>query len=205
MGRGGLYALPGIRGGGEYGDDWANAGKRRNKPVGIGDMIATGEWLCEAGYTSPDLLVADGGSVSGILAATVSMQRPDLFAAALIEVPKLDMLRYHEFTGSTFSVPDFGSSENADDDEVLRAYSLYHNVEPGVEYPAMLVTVGEEDGTCPRPWRSCTAHSASEGATAEGRSQSAGDWNGPISGSAGYIRAGSTPAIQYSRPSEHAP
>jgi len=149
MERGGLYALPGVRGGGEYGDAWWEAGRRQNRQKAIDDILAASEFLCQSGHTSPDRLVVNGASASGVLAAAAAMQRPELFAAALIEVPKLDMLRHHLFTGSAFSVGDSGTAEDPDDYAILRSYSPLHNVRPGIDYPAFLVTVGEDDGVCP--------------------------------------------------------
>lgn len=149
MESGGLYALPGIRGGGEYGDAWWEAGRRRNRPAAIADVTAAAEFLCEAGYTSPAGLIANGGSASGVILGAAAMQRPDLFAAALLEIAKFDLLRHHLFTGSDFASKDLGTSDDVEDFRVLRGYSPVHNVEPGVDYPAILVTVGENDGTCP--------------------------------------------------------
>ncbi|NNF43439.1 MAG: S9 family peptidase [Phycisphaerales bacterium] len=144
---GGFYALPGIRGGGEYGAAWRDAGMARQKPNAIGDYLAAGEWLIENGYASRDGLVANGGSASGFLPVVATNRRPDLFGAAVVDWPFLDMLRYHHFaSGFTRS---FGSPDDPVDFAVLHAYSPYHNIEEGTCYPPTLVAVGERDLTTP--------------------------------------------------------
>ena len=142
---GGTYALPGLRGGGEYGREWQEAGTLLNKPTTIADYVAAAEWLIEKGYTSPGKLVANGGSGSGVVPAAAAVQRPDLFAAALIDFPFLDMLRYHHFTAVKGWTRGYGSSDDAEEFKVLLSYSPLHNLEPGRCYPAMLTVVGEED------------------------------------------------------------
>ncbi len=142
---GGIYALPGIRGGGEYGKPWQDAGTLLNKPKTIDDFIAAAEWLIEHGYTTADLLVANGGSASGVLPAAAAVRRPDLFGAAVIDFPFLDMLRYHRFTTIKGWTRGYGSSDMAEEFEVLRSYSPLHILERGACYPAMLTLVGEKD------------------------------------------------------------
>ena len=144
---GGVYALPGIRGGGEYGEDWYQAGIRLNKQNGIDDFIAAARYLISEGYTSSDGLVANGGSASGVIAGAAVIQEPELFGAALIDVPAMDMLRYHKFGSGYNWIGEFGSSDVEEQFKVLRAYSPYHNVEPGRCYPPTLTTVGEVDDT----------------------------------------------------------
>ena len=143
MDLGGVYALPGLRGGGEYGAAWQEAGMRRNKLNTIADYLAAAEWLTEQGYTSARGLVANGGSASGMIPAVAVVKRPDLFAAAVIDVPFLDMIRYplfaHGFTSG------FGSPEDPEDFEVLYSYSPYHNLKANTPYPATLVSVAERD------------------------------------------------------------
>lgn len=139
---GGVYALPGIRGGGEYGNDWWEAGRILNKETVIGDYIAAAEWLVETGRTSPGRLVANGGSASGVLAALGPVRRPDLFGAGLIQYPTLDMLRYHLFGGWP---SEFGTADDPEEFEVLRRISPYHNLDPDVCYPPMIVQVGALD------------------------------------------------------------
>ena len=146
---GGIYAMPGIRGGGEYGEEWHKAGVRLNRQNAIDDFIAAAEWLIESGHTSPSLMVANGGSASGSLAAAALVQRPDLFGAGIIDIPSLDMLRYHQLTTFKGWTRGFGSSENAEEFRALFAYSPYHNIESGVCYPPMLITVGERDQGAP--------------------------------------------------------
>lgn len=143
MEMGGVYALPGIRGGGEYGSQWRDAGMRHNKPNTIGDYIAAAEWLIDNKYTSADRLVANGGSGSGPLPAIAVNHRPELFGAAVVDFPFLDMLRYH-LSASGFT-RNYGSPTDPEDYAVLRSYSPYHNIQQGVCYPPTLVTIAEQD------------------------------------------------------------
>lgn len=145
MEMGGVHALPGIRGGGEYGESWHRAGSGRNEQTSIDDYLAAATWLVDEGYTAPDRLVANGGSASGVLAAAAIVQRPDLFAASLIEYPIIDMLRFDHFTGGAQWRPEFGSTEDPDDVRALLAYSPYQNLVEGDCYPATLITPGERD------------------------------------------------------------
>ncbi len=144
---GGVYAVPGIRGGGEYGEKWHAAGIRRNKQSGIDDFIAAAEWLIANRYTSSKLLVANGGSASGVVAGAAIVQRPDLFGAAVINFPILDQVRYTEFGNTRSWIPEFGDPSDADDFEALYAYSPYHNLRDGSCYPPTWIQVGEEDAT----------------------------------------------------------
>jgi prolyl oligopeptidase len=141
---GGVYALPNVRGGGEYGEAWHEAGIGRHKQNAIDDYIAAGEWLIDQGYTSRRLLVGNGGSASGPLIGAAMVQRPELFRASVIDYPALDMLRLEAFTGGRRWRSDFGTVEDRDDFEALYAYSPYHNVVPAC-YPATIVTPGERD------------------------------------------------------------
>ena len=145
--RGGIYALPRIRGGGEYGENWHQAGVKLNKQNTIDDYIAAAEWLVQNRYTSSDRLVANGGSASGFLAAIAAMKRPDLFGAALIDIPFLDLLRYDKFTGGRQFISEFGSVDHPEEFKALRSMSPYHNIKPQQCYPPMLVRVGELDQT----------------------------------------------------------
>ncbi len=139
---GGVYALPGIRGGGEYGNDWWEAGRILNKENVIGDYIAAAEFLVESGRTSPRWLVGNGGSASGVLPAVAAMRRPELFAATVIQYPTLDMLRYHLFGGWP---SEFGTADDPEEFEVLRRISPYHIIDPGECYPPMIVQAGALD------------------------------------------------------------
>ena len=145
MEMGGVYALANIRGGGEYGEEWHQAGTRLLKQNVFDDFIAAAEYLVEEGYTTSSKLAVMGGSNGGLLVGAVTNQRPDLFGAAIPAVGVMDMLRFHKFTAGRFWVDDYGSSENPDEFEALYAYSPYHNVREGTNYPAILVTTADTD------------------------------------------------------------
>ncbi len=147
MEMGGIYALPRIRGGGEYGAHWHHQGKGLRERNSIDDFIAAAEWLTANRYTSASKLVANGGSASGSLAAAAIIERPELFGAALIDIPVLDMLRYERFGAARTWSEEFGSVANADEFKVLLSYSPYHNVKHGQCYPPVLIRVGERDET----------------------------------------------------------
>jgi prolyl oligopeptidase len=142
---GGVYAIPHLRGGGEYGDAWHEAGMLERKPRVFEDFIAAAEWLIAERYTSPARLAIYGGSNGGLLTGAALVQRPDLFRAVVIAVPLLDMLRYQHFLMARYWVPEYGSSEDPALFEHLRAYSPYHQVREGVAYPAVFLTAGEHD------------------------------------------------------------
>ncbi|MEM6259585.1 MAG: prolyl oligopeptidase family serine peptidase [Planctomycetota bacterium] len=142
---GGVMAIPNLRGGGEYGDDWHKAGKLENKQNVYDDFIAAAEWLIDQGYTSNDKLAIRGGSNGGLLVGAVMVQRPDLCKAVLCGVPLLDMLRYDRFLMAKYWVPEYGDPASEEHFNWLRAYSPYHNVTPGTDYPATLITAGEND------------------------------------------------------------
>lgn len=142
---GGVFALPNLRGGGEYGDAWHEAGTLGRKQNVFDDFIAAAEWLVDAGYTRPERLAIYGGSNGGLLTGAALTQRPDLFRAVIVAVPLLDMLRYQHFLMARYWVPEYGSAEDPEQFEWLRAYSPYHRVEDGVRYPAVLLTAGEND------------------------------------------------------------
>ncbi|ANM29720.1 hypothetical protein ABI59_09230 [Acidobacteria bacterium Mor1] len=145
MDLGGTYALPGLRGGGEYGLEWQEAGTRLNKPNTLDDFIAAAEWLVDNGYTRADRLVANGGSASGVVPAAAVIRRPDLFGAAVIDFPFLDMLRYHHFTTVKGWTRGYGSADDPEEFAVLHGYSPLHRIEPETCYPAVLTIVGEKD------------------------------------------------------------
>ena len=146
---GGIYVLPGVRGGGEYGDSWHQAGIRLKRQNAIDDYIAAAEWLVEQGYTSPGRVVANGWSASGSLAAAAALQRPELFGAGLIGIPSLDLLRYHHFTTIRGWTGGYGSSDDPEEFRALYAYSPYQNLRVDRCRPPFLVTVGEHDQTTP--------------------------------------------------------
>jgi prolyl oligopeptidase len=142
---GGVAAIPNIRGGGEYGESWHRAGILGAKQNSFDDFICAAEWLIREGYTRPDRLAAAGGSNGGLLAGAALTQRPDLFRAVLIQVPLLDMLRYHNFLIARLWIPEYGSADDPEQFRWLRAYSPYHHVRSGVPYPAVLLATAESD------------------------------------------------------------
>lgn len=142
---GGVLALPNLRGGNEYGEQWHRGGILDKKQNTFDDFAAAAEWLIANKYTNPSRLAIVGGSNGGLLVGAAVTQRPELFAAAICAVPLLDMLRYHHFLMARYWVPEYGSSESSEQFDWLRAYSPYHTIKPGVTYPAMLITAGEND------------------------------------------------------------
>ncbi|MFN3470397.1 MAG: prolyl oligopeptidase family serine peptidase [Novosphingobium sp.] len=142
---GGAYAIANLRGGGEYGDAWHDAGRRARKQNVFDDFIAAGEWLIGNGVTPRDGLAVEGGSNGGLLVGAVVNQRPDLFAAAHPAVGVMDMLRFDRFTAGRYWVDDYGRPDVEADWKVLRAYSPYHNIAAGRPYPAVLVTTADTD------------------------------------------------------------
>jgi prolyl oligopeptidase len=142
---GGLFALPNLRGGGEYGDAWHEAGMLERKQNVFDDFLAAAEWLVANGYTDPAHLAISGGSNGGLLTGAAITQRPELFRAAIIAVPLLDMLRYQHFLMARYWVPEYGSAEDPDQFKYLLAYSPYHRAEAGTKYPAVFLTAGEND------------------------------------------------------------
>ncbi len=142
---GGVYALPNLRGGGEFGEQWHRAGMLEKKQNVFDDFIAAAEWLIDRGYTSPRKLAIAGGSNGGLLVGAALTQRPDLFQAVICSVPLLDMVRYHQFLVASFWVPEYGSSEDPDQFRFLYEYSPYHRVKPGTDYPAVLFDTGDSD------------------------------------------------------------
>jgi len=145
MEMGGCYAQASLRGGGEYGKKWHEAGQKLNKQNVFDDFIAAAEWLISQGYTSTEKLAIAGGSNGGLLIGACMSQRPELFGACLPNVGVLDMLRFHKFTIGWAWVSDYGSPDDPGEFAALLAYSPYHNLRPGTTYPATLVTTGDHD------------------------------------------------------------
>jgi prolyl oligopeptidase len=142
---GGVLAVPNIRGGGEYGESWHQAGILGSKQNSFDDFIAAAEWLIDQRYTRPERLAAAGGSNGGLLVGAVLTQRPELFHAVLIQVPLLDMLRYHHFLIARLWIPEYGSPDDPGQFRWLRSYSPYHHVQDGRAYPAVLLATAESD------------------------------------------------------------
>ncbi len=150
MERGGIYAVANLRGGGEYGEEWHQAGSRKSKQNTFDDFIAAAAWLVANGYTSPDRLAIAGYSNGGLLTAASMIQRPDLFGAVVVGVGVLDMLRFPRFTIGWGWVSDYGSPDDPEEFAALYAYSPYHQVKPGTAYPpTMVITADHDDRVVP--------------------------------------------------------
>ncbi|HVT39247.1 MAG TPA: prolyl oligopeptidase family serine peptidase [Gemmatimonadaceae bacterium] len=147
MREGGLWALANIRGGGEYGSAWAEAGRRRRKQTSIDDYLAAAEWLQAHHYVAGGRLVANSGSAGGMIAAAAIQQRPDLFAASILDYPVIDMFRYHLYSGGSRWTQEYGTVNDSADFAALRAYSPYHNLHVGTCYPPTMLSPGELDQT----------------------------------------------------------
>jgi prolyl oligopeptidase len=146
MEQGGVYAVPNLRGGGEYGKKWHDAGTQMKKQNVFDDFIAAAEYLIEQNYTSPEFLAIRGGSNGGLLVGATMTQRPELMRVALPAVGVLDMLRYHTFTAGAGWAYDYGTADDSKEMfAYLKGYSPVHNVKKGVKYPATLITTGDHD------------------------------------------------------------
>ncbi|HEY8150157.1 MAG TPA: prolyl oligopeptidase family serine peptidase [Vicinamibacteria bacterium] len=143
--QGSVYALANLRGGGEFGEAWHQAGMLEKKQNVFDDFIAAAEWLVKSGYTSRDRLAIQGGSNGGLLVGAALTQRPDLFGAVVCQVPVADMLRYHLFTVGRFWISEYGSADDPKQFSFLYKYSPYHNVKDGTAYPPTLVTTADTD------------------------------------------------------------
>lgn len=145
---GGIVAIPNLRGGGEYGKEWHEAGMLEKKQNVFDDFIAAAEWLIDNEFTSSEKLIIGGGSNGGLLVGSVTVQRPELFKAVHCAVPLLDMLRYHKFGYANIWAEEYGSAENPQQFDYLLKYSPYHNVVDGISYPAMIFIGSENDARC---------------------------------------------------------
>ncbi len=142
---GGIFVLVNLRGGGEYGEAWHKAGMRGNKQNVFDDLYAAAEWLIAEGYTASRHIGISGRSNGGLLVGAAITQRPDLFGAVVCGYPLLDMVRYHQFLVAGYWVPEYGSSEDAEQLGWLLSYSPYHNVKPGTAYPPIMFVTGDAD------------------------------------------------------------
>lgn len=146
MEMGGIFAMPNLRGGGEYGKAWHKAGTKTNKQNVFDDFIAAAEWLIENKYTSPNHLAIQGGSNGGLLVGACMTQRPELYGACLPAVGVMDMLKFQNWTAGRFWVDDYGSSQASKEEfDALYAYSPYHNLKDGTAYPPTMVTTSDHD------------------------------------------------------------
>jgi prolyl oligopeptidase len=143
--QGGVFALPNLRGGGEFGESWHRAGMLDRKQNVFDDFIAAAEWLVSEHYTQPSKLAIRGGSNGGLLVGAALTQRPELFRAVVCAYPLLDMLRYHKFFVANYWVSEYGSADDPEQFKYLYAYSPYHHVKPGTKYPAVLFVTGDGD------------------------------------------------------------
>ena len=142
---GGVYALPNLRGGAEFGEEWHKAGMLEKKQNVFDDFIGAAEWLIKNGYTSAGKLAISGGSNGGLLVGAALTQRPELYSAVVCSYPLLDMVRYHKFLVAGYWVPEYGSADNPEQFPFLYAYSPYHRVKAGTKYPAVLFITGDSD------------------------------------------------------------
>lgn len=148
MERGCIFALPNIRGGSEFGNQWHEAARRRNRQVAFDDFLSAAEWLMKTGRTESRKLAIFGGSNSGLLVGAAMTQRPDLFAAVVCMVPMLDMLRYHLFDNAQVWKEEFGTADDREDFAALCRYSPYHGVRDDTAYPATMIVSGDSDQNC---------------------------------------------------------
>lgn len=166
--RGGVIAIAHVRGGGEFGEGWHEAGRGRNKATTITDFITCIDFLESYGFTSPERMAIEGRGAGGIAVGGALVRRPDLFTAAVARVPLTDMLRYEAMPMGPFSVPEFGSAATPEGVEQLRAISAYENVKDGTPYPAVLLTAGLNDARV-SPWQAAKMAARLQQATTSGK------------------------------------
>jgi prolyl oligopeptidase len=142
---GGIFAMPNLRGGSEYGEEWHRAGMLEHKQNVFDDFIGAAEYLIEQGLTTPRQLGIRGGSNGGLLVGAAMTQRPELFGAVICAVPLLDMVRYHKFLIAKLWIPEYGSADDPEQFRFLHAYSPYHRVREGAAYPSTLFLTAESD------------------------------------------------------------
>ena len=142
---GGVFALPNLRGGGEFCEKWHQAGMFGNKQNVFDDFIGAAEWLIKNNYTNPKKLSISGGSNGGLLVGAALTQRPDLYQAVVCSYPLLDMVRYHKFLVARYWTTEYGSADDAEQFKYIYKYSPYHNVRDGTKYPAVLLITGDSD------------------------------------------------------------
>jgi prolyl oligopeptidase len=145
---GGVFASANLRGGGEFGEEWHQAGRRERKQNVFDDFIAGAEWLVANRYTQPAKLAISGGSNGGLLVGAALTQRPDLFRAVICHRPVLDMMRHHKDPMGSYWIGEYGCADDANDFPYLLAYSPYHNVRAGTRYPAVMFVTGDLDTRC---------------------------------------------------------
>lgn len=143
--RGGVFAMPNLRGGGEYGEEWHRGGMLDKKQNTFDDFIAAAEYLVKEGYTKPEKLAIYGGSNGGLLVGAAMVQRPDLFKAVICAVPLLDMVRYHLFGSGKTWISEYGSADDPEMFPFIHAYSPYQHIVPGTAYPALLMDAADSD------------------------------------------------------------
>jgi prolyl oligopeptidase len=166
--RGGVYAIAHVRGGGEYGEGWHEAGRRGKKANTVTDFIAVADFLVKYGFTNPKKLAIEGGGAGAIPIGGALVRRPELFAAVVAHAPMFDMLRHETMASGPANVPEFGTIATADGLEALRAISAFQQVKDGVAYPAVLITAGMNDARV-EPWQAGKMAARLQQATTSGK------------------------------------